>query len=130
MCVRTKCTDDENPPTSESKMEDREKVQTREAGITAVIRDFYKEEPKYEYPQWKSGANLERDFFYLIEKPQRIREQGSTYEDVTEGMAHEIAEAIIIKHKEDEWTAFSPDQIGDEGRQSRYERLFSAQIGQ
>lgn len=92
-------------------IQNRENVESRETGITAIVRDVYREEPKYEYPSWKSGAIMSRDFFFLIEKPQRIREQGSTYEDVTEGMAHEISEAIVAKHKQYEWTNFSQDQI-------------------
>jgi hypothetical protein len=93
------------------KMQEREKVPIKEAGITAIIRDFYKEKPESEYPQWKAGVDLAHDFFYIIMKPHRIRDQGSTYEDVTEGMAHEISEAIVIKDKQDQWTDFSQDQI-------------------
>jgi hypothetical protein len=61
-------------------------------------------------PPWRSSVKLP-DTFYMVEKPRQIRELGLIYEGIMEGMAHELAEAMVMKHESDKWYPFSPSQV-------------------
>ena len=68
------------------------------------------ENERVESRPWRSSVRLPDDF-WLVEKPRQIRELGLIYEGVMEGMAHELAEALVIKHEQNKWLQFDSSQV-------------------